>query len=384
MAITKMSSSAKTAKFKKMCEGLKKKFSDSSVIVDLNTLEDPEAISTSSIVLDQITQIGGIPRGRISEIYGHEATGKTTIAAQLVANVQREGGIAAFLDFEQAFFKDYAAKMGVSFDENKFHFSQPKTIEEGEAIIHALLDSGVVDLIVVDSVSAMTPRSVMEGDLEDSSQIGLQARMVGQFLTRVTKFINESNTALLLLNQVRSSIKKNKWEIGPDFESSGGKALRFYASMRILLEHRAKFTEKGANGDEVACVKIKATCTKNKLKSPWRSGEFFIRLGEGTDNDMSIFDIAYKMKIIAHTSGGKYLYKSLNPDLCVEIKGKDDLKDHIRETPELLADLRNTILGKPNLTTHNFIPGEEVDESSIDLSDDDEDLDDLGVSSEKD
>jgi recombination protein RecA len=283
---------------------------DRDSIMDLQRQKAIDFIPTGSWPIDSIIgdctitgKPGGLPRGHIVEVFGDESSGKTTLALSALKKVQEMGHCGILLDFEQTFHKKYAENLGLDISSNKLIVMTPKHFQHGARLIN---DSLIMKppLIVVDSVSAMTPREVIEGAIDEGAGVGLQARLMSLFLQYISKFLKDSNTCLLFLNQLRAVIKKSKFDYGPDEETSGGRALRFYSSVRLKLKKGAvekiNVTSRitGKEGKEPVNVTVNATVVKNKIDKPWLTAPVYIRFGEGFDNVLSIVELAINTKVI--------------------------------------------------------------------------------------
>jgi len=290
-----------------------------------------EAISTGAINLDAAIGIGGIPRGRITEIYGPESSGKTTLALHVAANAQRNGGVAAFIDAEHALDVEYAQKLGVTIED--LLVSQPDTGEEALEIAEILVRSGAVDVIVVDSVAALVPKAEIEGDMGDS-HMGLQARLMSQALRKLAGSINRSKTSVVFINQLRDKIGV---VFGNPETTTGGRALKFYASVRLDVRRIGPVKER----EEIVGSRVRVKVVKNKVAPPFRQAEFDIMFNEGISHIALLVDLASEANIIeksgAWFSYGKErvgqgrenakLYLKDNPETMVEIEGK--VKAHL-------------------------------------------------------
>jgi len=252
-------------------------------------------ISSGSIALDAALGVGGVPRGRVIEIYGPESSGKTTLALHVIANAQSKGGLAAFIDAEHALDPGYAGKVGVNVDE--LLISQPDFGEQALEIAETLIRSGSVDVIVVDSVAALVPRMELEGDMGDA-QMGLQARLMSQALRKLAGIVSKSNTCLVFINQVREKIGVM---FGNPETTTGGRALKFYASVRIDIRR----TNSIKQGDEVIGSRTKAKVVKNKVAAPFRSAEFDILYGEGISRSAELLDLGVEHRLV-QKSGSWY------------------------------------------------------------------------------
>jgi len=280
-------------------------------------------ISTGSFSLDKALGIGGVPRGRIIEIFGNESTGKSTLALTIVKQVQQAGGNAAYVDAENALDLDYAKKIGINIEE--LLLSQPDYGEQALSVAQHLIESEEVDVIVIDSVSSLTPRAEIEGEMSDS-HIGLQARMMGQAMRKLSSVIRKTNTCVIFINQVRMNIGI---KFGSPITTSGGKALKFYASVRIQLSRTGNIKQ----GEEYLGAKIKAKVVKNKVAPPFRIGEFFIYFDEGLSSSAEIIELADKHKILTK-KGAWYSYKDENIG-----QGFEKTKQYLRENPKVLKEI---------------------------------------------
>ena len=293
-----------------------------------------EVIPSGCLTLDLALGIGGFPRGRIIEIYGPESSGKTTVALHAVAEAQKMGGVAAFIDAEHALDPVYARKLGVNLDD--LYVSQPDTGEQALDICDALVRSSAVDIIVIDSVAALTPKAEIEGDMGDS-HVGLQARLMSQALRKLTAIVNKSKTCVIFINQLREKVGVM---FGNPETTPGGKALKFYASMR--LDIRKMDTLKDAEG--AMGNRTKAKIVKNKLAPPFRQAEFDIVFGEGISQEGCIMDMGVQYDIIGK-SGAFYSYEGNKI-----AQGREKLRIYLKENPEIKAEIeqkiRNAAKGK--------------------------------------
>ena len=289
-----------------------------------------EVIPTGILPLDIALGVGGIPRGRILEIYGPESSGKTTVALHMVAEAQKGGGIAAFIDAEHALDPVYAHKLGVDID--NLLISQPDTGEQALDIVEALVRSGAVDIIVVDSVAALVPKAEIDGDMGDS-HVGLQARLMSQAMRKLTGFISKSRTTAIFINQIREKVGVM---FGNPETTTGGRALKFYASVR--LDVRKIDTIK--QGTDVIGNRTRIKVVKNKVAPPFRLAEFDIMYGEGVSREGSIIDIAADMDIL-DKSGSWYSYNGSRLG-----QGKENVKEALKQSPELYAEIEGKIRAK--------------------------------------
>jgi recombination protein RecA len=284
---------------KNLLEELKKEFGEGSIMT-LETIPkvDVEVISTGSPSLDLALGVGGLPRGRIIEIYGPESSGKTTLALSVAAEVQKTGGQVAFIDTEHALDPDYAKRIGVNVE--KLVISQPDSGEDALNIVEKLIRSGLFDLIIVDSVAALVPKAELEGEVGDQF-IGLQARMMSQALRKLTGIISKTRTVLIFINQTRSMIGG----IVPGQETTpGGKALKFYASVRIELKRVSQIKK----GEEIIGNKIKAKIVKNKVAPPFKTAEFDIYYDEGISYEADLINLGERLGVIKK-SGNSYFFE---------------------------------------------------------------------------
>lgn len=292
-----------------------------------------ETISTGSLGLDMALGIGGLPRGRIVEIYGPESSGKTTLTLHAIAEAQKAGGIAAFVDAEHALDVGYARKLGVKTDD--LLISQPDTGEQALEITETLVRSGAIDILVVDSVAALTPRAEIEGEMGDS-HMGLQARLMSQALRKLTGTISRSKTLVIFINQIRMKIGVM---FGNPETTTGGNALKFYSSVRMDIRRIGALK----NGDQVVGNRTSVKVVKNKMAPPFRTVEFDIMYGEGISREGEIIDIASNDGIV-DKSGAWFSYKGERLG-----QGRDSVKQMLKENPILSEEIRQNVLAKYNL-----------------------------------
>ena len=290
-------------------------------------IEDIEVISTGSIALNVALGIGGYPRGRIIEIYGPESSGKTTLALHAIAEVQKKGGIAAFIDAEHAFDSTYAAKLGVDVD--NLWVSQPDNGEQALQIVDELTRSSAVDILVIDSVAALTPKKEIEGDMGENV-VGLQARLMSQALRKLTSTVSKTNTCCIFLNQLREKIGQG---YGNPETTTGGNALKFYSSVRLDIRKGSAVKD----GDTVLGYMTKVKVAKNKLAPPFRRAEFEMTFGEGISKTGEIIDLGVEYDIIKK-SGSWYSYKDSKL-----AQGRDATKTLLHDNPELCEELEALI-----------------------------------------
>ena len=293
-----------------------------------NTVVDLPAISTGSLGLDLALGIGGIPKGRIIEVYGPESSGKTTLSLHCIAEAQKKGGIAAFIDAEHAFDKIYAEKLGI--DTENLLISQPDNGEQALEIAEHLIRSGTIDIIVIDSVAALVPRSELEGDMGDS-KMGLQARLMSQALRKLTGVINKTGCSCIFINQLREKIGVM---FGNPETTTGGNALKFYASVRLDIRRMSQIKD---NTGEILGNRTKVKVVKNKVAPPFKVVEFDIIYGEGISKIGEIIDLGVALGVI-QKSGSWFSY-----DGNKLAQGRDSVKALLQDNPELLDTLENQV-----------------------------------------
>ena len=289
--------------------------------------EEVAVVSTGSLGLDIALGVGGLPRGRVIEIYGPESSGKTTLTLQVIAEMQKLGGTCAFIDAEHALDVGYAQKLGVNLHE--LLISQPDTGEQALEITDALVRSGGVDLIVIDSVAALTPRAEIEGDMGDSLP-GLQARLMSQALRKLTASINRTNTMVIFINQIRMKIGVM---FGSPETTTGGNALKFYSSVRLDIRRTGSIK----SGDEVIGNETRVKVVKNKIASPFKEAHFDILYGEGTSREGEILDLGADAKVV-EKSGAWFSYNGERLG-----QGKDNARNYLKERPELAREIENKV-----------------------------------------
>jgi|TARA_B100001057_G_scaffold115998_1_gene114522 recombination protein RecA len=292
-----------------------------------NQAMDIEAISTGSLTIDIALGIGGLPCGRVVEIYGPESSGKTTLTLQVIAEAQRKGKTCAFVDAEHALDPVYAEKLGVNIDE--LLVSQPDTGEQALEICDMLVRSGAVDVVIVDSVAALTPKAEIEGDMGDS-HVGLQARLMSQALRKLTANIKRSNTLCIFINQIRMKIGVM---FGNPETTTGGNALKFYSSVRLDIRRIGAVKE----GDEVVGNETRVKVVKNKVAPPFKQAEFMIRYGEGISKEAELIDLGVKQKLV-DKAGAWYSYKGDRIG-----QGKANVMKFLKENPEIANEIETKI-----------------------------------------
>jgi recombination protein RecA len=311
---------------------IEKQFGKGSVMRmgDAGVVRDIETVSTGSLGLDLALGVGGLPRGRVVEIYGPESSGKTTLTLQVAAEIQRLGGVAAFIDAEHALDRLYAEKIGV--DVNELLVSQPNNGEEALEIADMLVRSGAVDLVVVDSVAALTPKAEIEGDMGDS-HMGLQARLMSQALRKLTANIKRTNTLVIFINQIRMKIGVM---FGSPETTTGGNALKFYASVRLDIRRIGAIKR----GDDIIGNETKVKVVKNKVAPPFKEVIFDILYGEGISRESEIIDLGAKHGFI-DKAGAWYSYNGERIG-----QGKENVRQYLRDRPELAQTIEKQIREK--------------------------------------
>ncbi|EPT34457.1 recombinase RecA [Phocaeicola abscessus] len=292
-----------------------------------NNVEQVDVIPTGSISLNAALGVGGYPKGRIIEIYGPESSGKTTLAIHAIAEAQKKGGIAAFIDAEHAFDRFYAAKLGVDVD--NIWISQPDNGEQALEIAEQLIRSSAIDIIVIDSVAALTPKAEIEGDMGEN-KVGLQARLMSQALRKLTSSISKTNTTCIFINQLREKIGIM---FGNPETTTGGNALKFYASVRLDIRRIGQLKD----GDEVIGNQVRVKVVKNKVAPPFRKAEFDIMFGEGISKSGEIIDLGAELGIIKK-SGSWFSYQDTKL-----AQGRDAAKQVIQDNPELAEELETQL-----------------------------------------
>lgn len=348
---------------------------DEDTIVDGQ--ESVEKISTGSIIVDKLLgkkqDIGGVARGRMTEIFGLESSGKTTFALHIAKEVQKLGQNVVFVDFEAALDRDYAEQaIGLDLDPDRFAHLRPQNLEEGVNLVDKILSfkDANVGIIIMDSVKAMIPKTVMDGLVGDEPPMALQARRIGQWLSKVTKAIKDTGTILILLNQMTKNIKSNPYQSGGEYETPGGLSIRFYASTRIQLKGVTKETVKGINpitnkeDDMPDSLKVRASIIKNKIGEPYRQAEFFIKYGKGIDNNRSIIDMATSHGIIKQ-SGAWYSYKE--DEGGFKVCGEEKMREFLMapENRGMLKDITDRLVFKQDPTLKEESKALEEEEAKV-------------------
>jgi len=299
-------------------------------------IEDIQVVSTGSLGLDIALGVGGLPRGRVIEIYGPESSGKTTLTLQVIAEMQKQGGTCAFIDAEHALDTSYAEKLGVNLQD--MLISQPDTGEQALEIVDSLVRSGAVDLVVIDSVAALVPKAEIEGEMGDSLP-GLQARLMSQALRKLTATIKKTNCTVIFINQIRMKIGVM---FGSPETTTGGNALKFYASVRLDIRRTGSIKK----GEEVIGSETKVKVVKNKVSPPFKTAEFDILYGEGCSREGEIIDMGVEARIL-DKSGAWYAYNGEKIG-----QGKDNAREFLKENPDLAREIENKVresLGIPLL-----------------------------------
>ena len=331
---------------------IEKQFGKGSIMRmgDTDVAGDIQAVSTGSLGLDIALGIGGLPRGRIVEIYGPESSGKTTLTLSVIAQMQKQGGVAAFIDAEHALDPQYAQKLGVNVPE--LLISQPDTGEQALEITDSLVRSGAVDIVVVDSVAALTPKAEIEGEMGDS-HMGLQARLMSQALRKLTANIKRTNTLVIFINQIRMKIGVM---FGNPETTTGGNALKFYSSVRLDIRRTGAIKK----GDEVIGSETRVKVIKNKVAPPFKQAEFDILYGEGISLEGEIIEMGVNLKLV-EKAGAWYSYKGEKIG-----QGKDNAREYLREHPEIANEIDAKIRAHNKMSLETLVkttgPDEESDE----------------------
>ena len=320
------------------------KLGDSSANIDI------EAIPTGSISLDVALGVGGVPRGRIIEIYGPESSGKTTVALHMIAEAQKRNGIAGFIDAEHALDPQYAKKIGVDID--NLYISQPDNGEQALEIAETMIRSGALDIVIVDSVAALVPKAEIEGDMDDQ-QVGLHARLMSKAMRKLTGVINRSNCAVVFINQLREKVGLM---FGNPEVTTGGRALKFYASVRMDVRR----VEAIKQGGEIIGNHTKVKVVKNKVAPPFKEAEFDIMFGQGISREGDLIDLAVKVDAV-QKSGAWYAYKGEKIG-----QGRENAKTFLREHPEIMAEV------EVQVREYYGLPADTVVETAVQTADTEE------------
>ena len=329
---------------------IEKQFGKGSVmrLGDAGVVQQVEAVSTGSLGLDIALGIGGLPRGRVVEIYGPESSGKTTLALSVVAQIQKLGGAAAFIDAEHALDPLYARKLGVNIDD--LLVSQPDSGEQALEIADMLVRSGGVDVVVIDSVAALTPKAEIEGEMGDS-HMGLQARLMSQALRKLTANIKRSNTLVVFINQIRMKIGVM---FGNPETTTGGNALKFYASVRLDIRRIGAIKK----GEEVIGSQTRVKVVKNKVAPPFRQTEFDIIYNEGISKEGELVDIGSEMGVVDKTGA----WYSFNKERIGQ--GKDNARQFLKDNPDIAAEIEKRIRDKAVIATQSAGAEDETEEAT--------------------
>ena len=339
--------------------GIEKQFGKGSIIrMGERPVQNIEVIPTGCLDLDMALGVGGLPRGRVVEIYGPESSGKTTVALHVVAEAQKAGGVAAFIDAEHALDPIYAKKLGVDIDQ--LYVSQPDTGEQALEICEALVRSGAIDIVVIDSVAALTPKAEIDGEMGDSF-VGLQARLMSQALRKLTGIVNKTNCVCIFINQLREKVGVM---YGNPETTPGGRALKFYASVRIDIRRGEQLKD----GSTVVGNRTKAKIVKNKVAPPFRMAEFDILYGEGISKEGSLLDNAVNLDII-HKSGAWFSYGDQRIG-----QGRENTRNYLKENPEVAREIE-ALVRKELLGRDSAAPADEAPKPEEDLDETDELLD---------
>lgn len=328
---------------------IEKQFGKGSVMRmdDSDVIEDIQSVSTGSLGLDIALGIGGLPRGRVVEIYGPESSGKTSLTLSVIAQMQKLGGVAAFIDAEHALDPQYAAKLGVVVPD--LLISQPDTGEQALEIADMLVRSGSVDIVVVDSVAALTPRAEIEGEMGDS-HMGLQARLMSQSLRKLTGNIKKTNTLVIFINQIRMKIGVM---FGNPETTTGGNALKFYASVRLDIRRIGAIKK----GDEVVGAETRVKVVKNKVAPPFKQAEFDVLYGEGISREGEIIEIGAQLKFI-EKAGAWYSYNGEKIG-----QGKDNAREFLKENPKIAQEIEDKIRANSSALSEAMTAPQETDET---------------------
>ena len=341
---------------------IKKRFGDGAIMkLGEATHLDVEVIPTGSISLDIALGVGGVPRGRVTEIYGPEMAGKTTLAYHIMAEAQRMGGVAAFIDMEHALDPTYARKCGVDVD--NLYISQPDTGEQALEIAEALIRSGAVDIVVIDSVAALVPRAEIEGEMGDA-HMGLQARLMSQALRKLSGAIKQSNTAMIFTNQLRMKIGVL---FGSPETTSGGRALKFYSSVRLDMRRVQSIKQAG----EIIGNRTKVRVVKNKVAPPFKKAEFDIIYNEGISRVGDVLDLATEMGLV-EKRGAYYSYGETRLG-----QGRENAKEFLRANLELTLEIENKVREMANLPPGSQMPPADILDKALPSSADEESSEEL-------
>mgnify|MGYP000802904178 CR=1 FL=1 len=351
----KMASSEKLKALQAAMEKIEKSFGKGSIMkMGDDSVEQVEVIPTGSIALNVALGVGGYPRGRIIEIYGPESSGKTTLAIHAIAEAQKAGGIAAFIDAEHAFDRFYASKLGVNIDD--LYISQPDNGEQALEIAEQLIRSSAIDIIVIDSVAALTPKAEIEGDMGDN-KVGLQARLMSQALRKLTAAVSKTRTTCIFINQLREKIGVM---FGSPETTTGGNALKFYASVRLDIRPGQPIKD----GEEILGKLTKVKVVKNKVAPPFKTAQFDILYGDGISHEGEVIDMGVELNLVSK-SGAWYSYQGEKIG-----QGRDNAREFLKANPEILNEIENRIRelkGVKSLT----VASDDMTDTISDTSEDD-------------
>lgn len=334
---------------------IEKRYKDSTELFpDFTSVKEIDVIASPAVIINAVTGIGGFPRGRVSEIHGPFSSGKTTIAIECCAEAQRRdpNAVALYIDYEHAFDATYAHKLGADLSPDRFIFAQPEYFEQGAMIIDAFVEAGLVDIIVIDSAAAMTPKSILDGSWDDEggSQKGAQAALMSQFLEKITKKIGRGRKpALVLINQTRAviNIGGRPQKNAPKEQAAGGNAIKFYTSLRLELEIVGKEGDenRGTKGTDQVYTqnKVRVTCVKNKLAPPFMRGVIVIEYGKGIDNLASIAELA-EAKLGIMSGAGFFKYEGEIPETSFSCRGREAFMDQLKGSPALQLEIETKVL----------------------------------------
>ncbi len=351
-ATKKIETSGRAGAIDSAIDQIREKFGEGSIMkIADNQKLNVESIPTGSISLDIALGVGGIPKGRIVEIYGPESSGKTTLTLHMIAEVQKRGGQAAFIDAEHALDPDYAKRIGVQLED--LLVAQPDSGEQALDIAETLVRSNALDLIVIDSVAALTPRAEIEGEM-GASHMGLQARLMSQALRKLTAIISKTNTTVIFINQIRMKIGVM---FGNPETTTGGNALKFYSSVRVEIRRSAQIK----NGDKIIGNRTKAKVVKNKVAPPFKVAEFDIMYNEGISASGDVLDTGILMEVISK-SGNSYSYNDIKLGV-----GRENAKTFLKENPEVFKQvdkaLRDKLLSGEGIPNKLTLDDEEDEDS---------------------
>lgn len=340
------SANGRVAALEKTLDALNKRFGEGAVMRLGDAQLDVESIPTGSLSLDIALGVGGVPRGRVIEIYGPESSGKTTLCQHIIAESQKRGGVCAFVDMEHALDPIYAARCGVDVD--NLYVSQPDTGEQALEIAEALIRSGTMDVVVVDSVAALVPRAEIEGEMGDA-HVGLQARLMSQALRKLSGVIKQTNTVVIFTNQLRMKIGVM---FGNPETTSGGNALKFYASVRLDIRRVQSIKA----GGEVVGNRTRVKVKKNKVAAPFTECEFDIMYNQGISKSGDVLDLAVAYDVV-DKRGAYFRYGE-----TLLGQGRENAKVYLEENPQLLDELEYLLRQQTSLPTHEFAPAEYADD----------------------